>query len=61
MSKDKLDMNMGLSQISAEFVSMIIKKKILKIIKLLGEEKDTNRIVKTIIKYSKFKENYFST
>ena len=40
MSKDKLDMNMGLSQRSAEFVVNNYKEKdLIKIIKLLGEEK----------------------
>ncbi len=57
MSKDKLDMNMGLSQRSAEFVVNNYKEKdLIKIIKLLGEEKDTNRIVKTIIKYRSLKK-----
>ena len=49
-SKDKLDMNMGLSDISAEEVINNLSEKHLKlIIKILGEEQDAAKIAKNIV------------
>ncbi len=50
-SKDKLDMSMGLTSISAEKVINNFSERSLKtIIKILGEEKDASLIAKNIIK-----------
>ncbi len=50
-SKEKLDMTMGLTDISAEEVINNFSEKSLKlIIKILGEEKDASRIAKNIVK-----------
>ncbi len=50
-SKDKLDMNMGLSDISAEEVINNLSEKHLKlIIKILGEEQDAAKIAKNIVR-----------
>ena len=50
-SKDKLDMSMGLSSISAEeVVNNFSEQKLKLIIKIFGEEKDASRIAKNIIK-----------
>ena len=50
-SKEKLDMSMGLSTISAEeVVNNFSEQKLKSIIKILGEEKDASRIAKNIIK-----------
>ena len=50
-SKDKLDMTMGLTDISAEDVINNLNEKQLKlIIKILGEEKDAPIIAKNIVK-----------
>ena len=50
-SKKKLDMSMGLSSTSAEYVINNFSEKNLKsIIRILGEEKEASRIVKNIIK-----------
>ncbi len=50
-SKDKLDMNMGLSNISAEEVINKLSEKHLKlIIKIFGEEQDAAIIAKNIVK-----------
>ncbi len=50
-SKEKLDMSMGLSKISAEdVVNNFSEQKLKSIIKVLGEEKDASRIAKNIIK-----------
>ena len=50
-SREKLDMSMGLSNISAEEVVNNFSEQSLKsIIKILGEERDASRIVKNIIK-----------
>ena len=50
-SKDKLDMNMGLSDISAEQVINNLSEKHLKlIIKILGEEQDAAKIAQNIVK-----------
>ena len=50
-SKDKLDMTMGLADISAEEVINNFSEKRLKlIIKILGEEKEASKIAKNIIK-----------
>ena len=49
-SKKKLDMSMGLSNISAEeVVNNYSEEKLKLIIKILGEEKDASRIAKNII------------
>ena len=54
---DKIDMQMGLSDISAEEVINTLDEKNLKlIIKILGEEKEANRIVKNIIKAREIKK-----
>ncbi len=51
-SKESLDMSMGLSNISAEFVVNNFSEKNLKlIIKILGEEKDASKIAKNIVKF----------
>jgi len=50
-SEEKIDMQMGLSEISAEDVINTADEKNLKlIIKILGEEKEANRITRNIIK-----------
>ena len=50
-SKEKLDMSMGLSKISAEdVVNNFSEQKLKSIIKVLGEEKDASRIARNIIK-----------
>ena len=50
-SKDKLDMSMGLTNISAEdVVNNCSEAKLKLIIKVLGEEKDANIIAKNIVK-----------
>ena len=50
-SKEKLDMSMGLSSISAEeVVNNFSEQKLKSIIKVLGEEKDASRIARNIIK-----------
>ncbi len=53
---NKIDMQMGLSDMSAEEVINTFDEKNLKlIIKILGEEKEANRIVKNIIKARQIK------
>jgi len=50
-SKQKLDMSMGLSTMSAEdVINNYSEQKLKLIIKILGEEKDASRIAKNIIK-----------
>ena len=54
---DKIDMQMGLSDISAEEVINTLDEKNLKlVIKILGEEQEASRIVKNIIKARKIKK-----
>jgi 16S rRNA (cytosine1402-N4)-methyltransferase len=54
---DKIDMQMGLSDISAEEVINTLDEKNLKlVIKILGEEQEANRIVKNIIKARQIKK-----
>jgi len=54
---DKIDMQMGLSDISAEEVINTLDEKNLKlIIKILGEEQEANKIVKNIVKVRKIKK-----
>ena len=56
-SKDKIDMTMGLSDISAQEVINNLSEKDLKlIIKILGEEKDASRIAKNIVKTRSIKK-----
>tara|TARA_B100000965_G_scaffold399241_1_gene418814 strand:+ start:1409 stop:2422 length:1014 start_codon:yes stop_codon:yes gene_type:complete len=56
-SKEKLDMTMGLTDISAEEVVNNFSEKSLKlIIKILGEEKDASRIAKNIVKARSIKK-----
>ena len=56
-SKDKIDMTMGLSDISAQEVINNLNEKDLKlIIKILGEEKDASRIAKNIVKTRSIKK-----
>ena len=56
-SKESLDMSMGLSSISAEEVINEYSEQTLKlIIKILGEEKESSRIVKNIIKARSIKK-----
>jgi 16S rRNA (cytosine1402-N4)-methyltransferase len=55
-SKEKIDMNMGLSSISAENVLNNLDERNLKlIIKIFGDESEANKIVKNIIKARKIK------
>ena len=50
-SKEKLDMTMGLSNISAqEVINNLSEKKLKLIIKILGEEKEASKIAKNIVK-----------
>ena len=50
-SKEKLDMNMGLSDISAEeVVNNLSEEKLKTIFKILGEEKEASKIAKNIVK-----------
>jgi len=54
---DKIDMQMGLSDISAEEVINKLNEKDLRLIlKILGEEQEANRIVKNIIKARQVKK-----
>ena len=54
---EKIDMQMGLSDISAEEVINTLDEKNLKlIIKILGEEQEANKIVKNIVKVRKIKK-----
>ena len=56
-ANDKIDMQMGLSDISAEEVINTLDANDLKlIIKILGEEQEANRIVKNIIKAREIKK-----
>ena len=56
-SKEKIDMNMGLSSISAEEILNNFDEKSLKlIIKILGDEKESTKIVKNILKARKVKK-----
>ena len=56
-SKDKLDMNMGLSDISAEEVINNLSEKHLRlIIKILGEEQDASKIAKNIVRARSIKK-----
>ena len=55
-SNEKIDMQMGLTETSAEDIINTLDEKNLKmIIKILGEEKEAGRIVKNIIKARKLK------
>ncbi len=50
-SQDKLDMSMGLSNISAEqAINNLSEKKLKLIIKILGEEKEASKIAKNIVR-----------
>jgi 16S rRNA (cytosine1402-N4)-methyltransferase len=54
---DKIDMQMGLSDISAEeVINSLDEKKLKLIIKILGEENEANKIVKNIIKARQIKK-----
>ena len=54
---DKIDMQMGLSDISAEeVINTLDEKKLKLIIKILGEEQEANRIVRNIIKARQIKK-----
>jgi 16S rRNA (cytosine1402-N4)-methyltransferase len=54
---NKIDMQMGLSDISAEQVINTLDENSLKLVlKVLGEEREANRIVKNIIKARQFKK-----
>jgi|TARA_B100001093_G_scaffold24293_1_gene21498 16S rRNA (cytosine1402-N4)-methyltransferase len=54
---DKIDMQMGLSDVSAEEVINTLDEKNLKlVIKILGEEQEANKIVKNIIKARQIKK-----
>ena len=56
-SKDKIDMQMGLTDVSAEEVINTLDENNLKlVIKILGEEQEASRIVKNIIKARKIKK-----
>ena len=56
-SSDKLDMTMGLSNISAQDVVNNLSENELKlIIKILGEEKEASRIAKNIVKHDQLKK-----
>ena len=49
-SKDKLDMSMGLADVSAEeVINSISEKKLKLIIKILGEEDEASKIAKNIV------------
>ena len=56
-SKDKIDMNMGLSSLSAEYIINNFSEKNLKlIIKIFGNEKEASKIVKNILRVRKIKK-----
>ena len=56
-SKEKLDMSMGLNNLSAEeVVNNYSEQKLKLIIKILGEEKDASNIARNIIKTRSFKK-----
>ena len=51
-SKDKLDMKMGLSNISAQdAINNLSEARLKLVIKILGEEKEASKIAKNIVKY----------
>ena len=56
-SRDRIDMQMGLSDTSAEeVINTLDETKLKLVIKILGEEQEANRIVKNIIKARKIKK-----
>ncbi len=56
-SKEKIDMNMGLSSISAEYIlNNYDENKLKMIIKIFGDEKEASKIVKNILKARKIKK-----
>ena len=56
-SDKKLDMTMGLNEISAlDVINNLSEKNLKLIIKILGEEKEASRIAKSIVKYRKLKK-----
>ena len=56
-ANDKIDMQMGLSDISAEeVINTLDEKNLGLVIKILGEEQEANRIVKNIIKARQIKK-----
>ena len=56
-ASNKIDMQMGLSDISAaEVINSLDEKNLKLIIKILGEEQEANKIVKNIIKARKIKK-----
>ena len=58
-SKDKLDMKMGLSSISAEdAINNLSETQLKMIIKILGEEKDASKIAKNIVTARQEKKNF---
>ena len=60
-SKDKLDMSMGLTNISAEeVVNKLSETELKSIIKIFGEEKEAFKIARNIVKARKIRKNYKS-
>jgi len=58
-SYKKLNMTMGINEISAlEVINNLEEKELKLIIKILGDEKDASRIAKNIVKLRKKKKNY---
>ena len=56
-SKKKLDMTMGLNEVSAlEAINNLSEKNLKLIIKILGDEKDASKIAKNIVKERKIKK-----
>ena len=56
-SNEKLDMAMGLNDISAlDAINNLSEKNLKLIIKILGEEKEASKIAKNIVKQRKFKK-----
>ena len=56
-SKDKLDMRMGLTDLSAlEVINNLSEKKLKLIIKILGDEKEASKIAKNIVKARQYKK-----
>ena len=57
IQKKKLNMSMGLNEISAfEVINNLSEIDLKSIIKILGDEKDAFRIAKNIVKYRKEKK-----
>ena len=56
-SEKKLNMTMGLNEISAlDVINKLSEKNLRLVIKILGDEKDASKIAKNIVKYRNIKQ-----